>query len=173
MHVCGHISSYTETSLWCYRGTKRTWKYFYCSAKEPLAIWKLPPSGATEFMMLPHLSLTFFHPSFTSPPAMAARSANPPCPVITSYNSFLGKGQGRAWNRSTLPKGAPSLKVNTTSRPQLRIGATAYKMPLSLQEHRVWLYKSLGQPPAPRESIRSASYCQGKVCCLIFAPRLL
>lgn len=45
--------------------------------------------------VLPHLSLTFFHPSFTSPPATAARSAIPLCPVITSYSSFLGKGQGR------------------------------------------------------------------------------
>lgn len=32
--------------------------------------------------MLSHFSLTFFHPSFPSPPATAARSAIPLCPVI-------------------------------------------------------------------------------------------
>lgn len=82
IYVYGEISSYAKTVVWYYSGVKRTWKYFYHPAEELLAIWKLPPPGVTELMMLSHFSLTFFHPSFPSPPATAARIAIPLYPVI-------------------------------------------------------------------------------------------
>lgn len=106
-HVCGQVSSCTKAVVRYYSGTEPMRKYFIILLK---SCWQYANSllQASQLMMLPHLS-------FTSPPSTAARSAISLCPVITSYSSFWGKGEGREWNHSTLPKGAASLKVNRTS----------------------------------------------------------
>lgn len=90
MHVYGQISSYANPESWVVLQRHKA------NVEELLATRKLLPPGVTQLVMFPHLPLTFFHPSFNSPPATAARSATHLCPVISCYSSFLGKEQGRS-----------------------------------------------------------------------------
>lgn len=174
MHAYGHISSYAKIVA-CYSGTKRTWKYFYRSAEELLAIRKLPPAGVTELMMLPNLSLS---PFFTLPsPLLQPQLQEVQFPSAqrspVAAVSWAKDNCGRERNHSTLPKGAASLKVNTTSQPQLGIGAPAFRMPQFLQQHKIWpLTKSLVslQLPGSRLDLHRTARAKHVVWYLLLSP---